>query len=232
MSTLNQFSWIKEYQKKNPGLDYRDATVMQKVKEEWEAADRAARVSMDAANPAQKADLKAAKWREINKNGGEAIMGMIVLGLVAYGVVSCVQIKREEANRTPQQIAADQARARQKDLDTKYKALRENAEEVLQNYLLASGKGMCDSLQNVAMGGVRYGTAVYQFAKREPAITGSYKADCVYYLQGEKVVKTQTYWFRLTVQSSTGQREGSILLDNAKEISRGLQATKFQDATS
>lgn len=184
----------------------------------------------DADAPAKK-DAPAPTTSILEKDIGPALWKFFGLLLLALIVVTCTVTKIQEHGRTPAQVTADNLEMRQRDLDKENQPLRENAQEIVRNYMLAStGGGYCASLKNTAMANVRYGTAVYKFAKREPAITGSYSADCVYYVQGQEIIKRQTYWFRMTMQSSTGQREGSILLDNPQEIERGLQQTMFQQA--
>jgi hypothetical protein len=174
-------------------------------------------------------DGQATKTSVLDKDIGPALGKFFGLLFLAFIVVTCTMNKIEEYGRTPAQVAAHNLEMRQRDLDKENKPLRENAEEIVRDYMLAStGGGYCVSLKNTSLANVRYGTAVYKFAKREPAITGSYSADCVYYVQGQEIIKRQTYWFRMTMQSSTGQREGSILLDNPQEIQRGLQQTLFQ----
>jgi hypothetical protein len=107
-----------------------------------------------------------------------------------------------------------------------------SARRLLKDYMLAStGQGICDQVNNIALGDLQAGTAVFEAGKREPGLTGSYSADCTYHVQGQQLRERETYWFRFTLQESSGRIEGAILRNNREGIKRGLDQTFFQPAT-
>lgn len=233
MKRFSSIGWVKKYQEENPGLNWKDKEVIAKAKilckqaEERHYAEQA-RVAANS-EPATTGRSRI-DWKWINENGVGILSKIGALVLVAFVVSQCRQIKIEESKRTPEQIAAAEAAARQERLDERFKDLKSSARDVLRNYLLNTGDGYCDSLYNERWSSVRYGTAAYRSAKPEPSITGAYTVDCVYYILGEKKITTGTYWFHITMQERTGNREGVIRLENREDINKNLAQLRFRDA--
>ena len=147
----------------------------------------------------------------------------------------------EKSLRSPAEIAADDAKEKARTLATqrekrdvelakKYKTVRESSADAVRDYMLAStGKGICDEVTNSSLSNLRYGTAAFQFAKPEPAVTGSYSADCSYYINGDKRAERQTFWFHITMEEKSGKLEGNILRDNPGRIENGIAAKNFRE---
>ena len=95
MSKFNVLRWSMQYMKDHPELDMKDPAGIERVKQEAHLAEA------QFVGPYQKMGVghvvHTLFW---------GAMGLIVVGLIAVGVVSCVQAKVEEHNRTPAQIAA------------------------------------------------------------------------------------------------------------------------------
>lgn len=139
------------------------------------------------------------------------------------------QAAKEAEEIARQKIAISQRTA---ESDTKikrnHKMAVQEAERIVTNHI-SEPNGLCKQLSNIEMSNLRYGKAVYKYSSLEPTITGSFTADCIYYVMGDKISKRETYWFRLTTDQSSGRIEGMILKDNPEQIESGLRTWKFQE---